>query len=72
MDKPRLPGFTGASSLYRHGHYPGITQSPAQTRVLPQYIVTVGGGSTGYTLMRCDCSGLGPFCYCEPATPYEI
>ncbi len=65
MDKPRLPGFTGASSLYRHGRYPGITQSPAQTRVLPQYIVPVGGGPTGHTLMWCDCSGL--FCLCERA-----
>jgi len=65
MDKPRLPGFTGASSLYRHGHYPGITQSPAETLVLPQFCYTNEGGRT----TCCECASYGGLSWCTCFSP---
>lgn len=63
MDKPRLPGFTGASSLYQHGHYPGIAQPPGQTRVLPQTCYQYVGDDGGRYSLCCDCP-YPPFCQC--------
>ncbi len=67
MDKPRLPGFTGTSSLYRHDRYPGITQSPTRTLVLPQMVCFEGPRGGG--IYCCDCPAWSyPFCSCEKLT----
>lgn len=64
MGNPRLPGFSEASSLNRHGHCPGITQPIAATLVLPQFCFTNEAERT----TCCECSFDLGYCYCYQLT----